>query len=191
MITSRFYLIKGDDKPIYVGFTNRTLKQRFAEHKADKDFSQFDKVTIEQLDKLEYNFTWDEDVLYKNANEVSVREAQLVEKYGTQDSPYQKAVGGGTVWAYEKWFVSCNKDTPKFLGMTEQEIANYIQNEYDINIFMKDFVHSMREPIEVFMGNFVTVMHDSVDSFMTKFVMSMNKTEDVFMSHFISTCRTL
>jgi len=131
MIKSKFYLIRGDGEPIYVGFTNRPIKQRFAEHKVDKDFSGYEKVTIEKLDELDYNFTWDEDILYKNANEVSVRENQLIIKYGTQNSKYQKAVGGGQVWTYEKWFVRTNKDNPKFMGMSGKEIKEYIELEND------------------------------------------------------------
>jgi len=131
MIKSKFYLIKGNDAPIYVGFTNRPIKQRFAEHKADKDFSDYEKVTIEKLDELDYDFTWNEDILYKNANEVSLREAQLVLEYGTQDSKYQKAIGGGQVWNYEKWFVRTNKDNPKFVEMSGDEIEKYVELEND------------------------------------------------------------
>lgn len=101
MIKSKFYLIRGDDEPICVGFTNRPIKQRFTEHRADKDFSGYANITVEKLDELDYEFTWDEGILYKNANEVSVREAQLVLEYGTQDSKYQKEIGGGQVWSYE------------------------------------------------------------------------------------------
>lgn len=127
MIKSKFYLIKGNDAPIYVGFTNRPIKQRFSEHKVDKDFSGYEKVTIEKLDELDYEFTWNEDILYKNANEVSVREAQLIVEYGTQDSKYQKASDGGQVWAYEKYFVRNNQNNPKFLGMSGVEIEEWIQ----------------------------------------------------------------
>ena len=131
MIKSKFYLIRGNDAPIYVGFTNRPIKQRFSEHKADKDFSDYEKVTIEKLDELDYKFTWDENVLYRNANEVSAREAELIIKYNTQDSKYQKATGGGQVWNYEKWFVRTNKDNPKFVEMSGDEIEKYVELEND------------------------------------------------------------
>lgn len=131
MIKSKFYLIRGDEKPIYVGFTNRPIKQRFLEHKAGKDFSDYEEVTIEKIDELNYEFTWNEDTLYKNANEVSVREARLIIKYGTQDSRYQKAVGGGVVWSYEKYFVRTNKYNPKFRGMSGAEIEEWIELESD------------------------------------------------------------
>lgn len=142
MIKSKFYLIRGDGKPIYVGFTNRTIKQRFSEHKKDKDFGDYDKVTIEKLDELSYDFTWDEDILYKNANEVSVREAQLVLEYGTQDSKYQKAVGGGQVWLYEKWFVKTNKDNPKFMGMSGDEIEEWTTLENDRLKKLSVYIHN-------------------------------------------------
>lgn len=50
-ITSRFYVIYGDGIPIYVGYTNRTVKQRFKEHKISKYFSDFDEVRVEELKK--------------------------------------------------------------------------------------------------------------------------------------------
>lgn len=155
MIKSKFYLIRGDGEPIYVGFTNRPIKQRFAEHKADKDFSDYEKVTIEKLDELDYEFTWNEDILYKNANEVSIRENQLIIKYGTQDSKYQKAIGGGQVWTYEKWFVRVNKDNPKFVGMSEIEIESWIADERAIDVYLDNFVNNMKNPVDVYLSSFV------------------------------------
>jgi len=142
MIKSKFYLIRGDGEPIYVGFTNRPIKQRFAEHKADKDFSDYENVTIEKIDELDYEFTWNEDILYKNANEVSEREAQLVKKYETQNSRYQKAVGGGVVWSYEKYFVRTNKDNPKFVGMSNTTTEIYIQEKKKQKDRISKLIHS-------------------------------------------------
>ena len=51
-IKSRFYVIYGDGVPIYVGFTSRTVHQRFVEHKRNKDFSDFDKVEVKELKKM-------------------------------------------------------------------------------------------------------------------------------------------
>jgi len=184
MIVSSFYLIKGDGKPIYVGFTNRNIRQRFAEHKTDKDFSQFDKVTIEQLDKLEYNFTWDEDVLYKNANDVSVREAQLVEEYGTQDSKYQKASDGGQVWTYEKWFVRTNKDNPKFLGMTSEEVEEYLKESDVVKSYMGNFVNGMQDPVRVYMSSFVNNAKDPVRVHMQNFVNHIEHPVRAYMRNF-------
>ena len=155
MIKSKFYLIRGDGEPIYIGFTNRPIKQRFTEHKADKDFSGYEKVTIEKLDELNYEFTWNEDILYKNANEVSVRENQLIIEYGTQNSKYQKAIGGGQVWTYEKWFVRNNGDNPKFLGMSEIEIESWIADERAIDVYLDNFVNNMKNPVDVYLSSFV------------------------------------
>ena len=185
MIKSKFYLIRGDGKPIYVGFTNRPIKQRFSEHKIDKDFSSYDKVTVEKIDELDYEFTWDEDILYKNANDVSVREAQLILQYGTQDSCYQKAIGGGQVWTYEKWFVKTNRNNPKFMGMSGNEIQDYIQYEHQVEQFMGSFVGDMKDPIEVFMGNFINNMKDPIEVFMGSFVNHMKAPVESFMSEFV------
>lgn len=142
MIKSKFYLIRGDGEPIYLGFTNRPIKQRFSEHKVDKDFSGYEEVTIEKLDELDYNFTWDEDILYKNANVVSLREAELVLEYGTQDSKYQKASDGGQVWTYEKWFVRNNRGNPKFLGMSGKEIEEWIRLQNDRLQKLRSYISS-------------------------------------------------
>ena len=42
-IISNFYLIREDNIPVYVGYTNRPVKQRFREHLRDKDFTGNDK----------------------------------------------------------------------------------------------------------------------------------------------------
>ena len=140
MIKSRFYLIRGDTAPIYVGYTNRPIRQRFAEHKKDKDFSAYDKVTVEQIDELNYEFTWDEQILYRNAEEVSVREGQLILQYNTQDSEYQKADAGGQTWGFEKWFVSCNKDNPKFVGMSEKQVEEHIQDNKNLKVKLWGYI---------------------------------------------------
>lgn len=95
-ITSRFYVIYGDYEPIYVGYTNRTVKQRFKEHQHEKDFSRYHQVFVKELygEVLRFNFTWNYKKTCENADKVSLRENQLVQKYGTQDSDYQKADGG-------------------------------------------------------------------------------------------------
>jgi len=186
MIKSKFYLIRGDGEPIYVGFTNRPIKQRFSEHKADKDFSGYEKVIIEKLDELDYEFTWDEDVLYKNANEVSVREAQLVLEYGTQDSKYQKADGGGQVWNYEKWFVKTNKDNPKFVGMSVSEIEEWIEDERAADQYLSDVVNNMRDLVYVYLSGFVNRMLDPVDIYLMGFVMTMKNPLDAYLGSFVN-----
>lgn len=95
-IVSRFYLIRLSGEPVYVGYTNRTIKQRFSEHKHDKDFGDIEP-TVESLGKLEYDFTWDMDLINQYAREVSDRETELIEEYGTQDSVLQKGLMGTLV----------------------------------------------------------------------------------------------
>lgn len=189
MIKSKFYLIRGDGEPIYVGFTNRPIKQRFSEHKADKDFSCYGNITIEKLDELNYEFTWDEDILYKNANEVSVCEAQLVLEYGTQDSKYQKASDGGQVWTYEKYFVKTNKDNPKFVGISGTEIEEWIGDERAVDRYLKDFVNGMKDPVDVYLGSFVGNMKDPVDQYLSSFIGNMKDPIDVYLGNFVNSMR--
>lgn len=165
MIKSKFYLIRGDGEPIYVGFTNRSIKQRFSEHKADKDFSNYGEVIIEKIDQLDYEFTWNEDILYANADEVSLREAELVLEYGTQDSVYQKAVGGGQVWTYEKWFVRNNRDNPRFREMSGKEIEKYIQLQNDRLKKLRVYISST---IPIYLRKQKNYISSTIPSYLTK-----------------------
>ena len=176
-ITSRFYVIYGDGVPIYVGYTNRTVKQRFKEHKEDKDFSDYEEVHVEELkeEKLVYEFTWDYGQTCKNADEVSLREGQLVQKYSTQDSIYQKAIGGGQTWASEKWFVKSNKDNPKFLGMSGTQIKYRIKAEKEIQVDIGSFVSNMKPQYQVDIGNFVYDMKPQYQVDIGNFVNNMRE----------------
>ena len=124
-IVSRFYLIIADDNPIYVGFTNRDIATRFREHKHDKDLP--DNAIVKEIDKLVYDFTWDVATVNNNAKEVSDREAELIKEYNTQDSIYQKAIGGGQVWSEIKHFVIINREDPFWQSMPEDIILATIE----------------------------------------------------------------
>lgn len=132
-IISRFYIIYGDDKPIYVGYTNRSVSQRFSEHKRNKDFSNYKNVYVKEVDKLEFEFTWDEEILYHNAKVVSDKESELIIQYQTYDSPYQKGssnLEGGNTWTYIKTFVKRSKGNPKYNGISNKDIMARI-NYFD------------------------------------------------------------
>ena len=156
-ITSRFYVIYGDGNPIYVGYTNRTVRQRFTEHKKSKDFSDYKKVQVKELkkEKLTYEFTWDYMQTCKNADEVSLREAQLVQKYNTQKSIFQKADGGGQTWASEKWFVKSNRNNPRFTGLSGDQIKRLLKQEKVLRTWLQNFVSSQSPMKEVWLHNFV------------------------------------
>ena len=128
-IVSRFYLITLDNKNIYVGYTNRPIKERFREHVKDKELPK--EATIKQIDKLEFEFTWDMVQVNENAKLVSKRENELIAEYGTSSSVYQKGLRdnlGGQTWASVKAFVHSNKDNPKYKGMDSQELLAYLDN---------------------------------------------------------------
>ncbi|AAV35892.1 orf72 [Lactobacillus phage LP65] len=159
-ITSRFYVIYGDYDPIYVGYTNRTVKQRFREHKEDKDFSDYDNVEVKELvdEKLSFDFTWNYEQTCENANKVSLREGQLVQQYDTQDSIFQKADKGGQTWATEKGFVKNNKDNPRFTGMSGVDIKACLKEEKTVTTWLGNFVGHMKPVEEVWLGSFVGSM---------------------------------
>lgn len=171
-IVSRFYVIYGDYEPIYVGYTNRTVKQRFKEHQKDKDFSDYDNVEVKELisEKLSFDFTWDYEQTCKNADKVSLREGQLVQQYGTQDSVFQKADGGGQTWADEKWFIKSNRNNPKFAGISGTEIKRLLKEEKAISVWLSNFVNDMK-PIE--------------ECWLRDFVNHIKLTEEVWLHNFV------
>ena len=206
-ITSRFYVIYGDYEPIYVGYTNRTVRQRFMEHKRDKDFSEYNSVEVKELvdEKLSFDFTWDYRQTCENADEVSLREGQLVQQYGTQDSVFQKAYGGGQTWSAEKWFVKSNKDNPKFAGMSSSEIkkrldtkraistdiyslVNHIKPQYQVDI--GDFVGSMKPQYKVDIGNFVNHMKPQYQVDIGDFVKDMKTQYQSDIYNFVNCMKT-
>ena len=128
-IVSRFYLITLAGDNIYVGYTNRPIKERFREHVKDKELPK--EATVKQIDKLEFEFTWDMVQVNENAKRVSKRENELIAEYGTSSSKYQKGLRdnlGGQTWASVKAFVHSNKDNPQYKGMDSQELLAYLDS---------------------------------------------------------------
>lgn len=128
-ITSNFYLIRICGKPSYVGYTNRPIETRFKEHLRDKDFGDED-VSIENLGNLEYDFTWDINIINSYAKEVSDRETALILFHGTQDSIWQKGLGsnlGGQTWNNVKNFVKTNQENPLFVDIDNSSIVELLE----------------------------------------------------------------
>lgn len=160
-IISRFYLITIDNKPVYVGYTNRAVKQRFREHIKDKDLPE--GTEVKQIDKLEFDFTWDIDKVYENANLVSGRESELILKYKTQDSIYQKGLSdklGGQTWANIKGFVHNNKDNPKYREMSDQELLEYLDSYRKHVIKLSSFISHYKDPRFTKLNDFVSSYRD-------------------------------
>lgn len=148
-IVSNFYLIRLDGKPVYVGYTNRTIKQRFSEHKRDKDFGDVEP-TVESLGSLEYDFTWDEGLINQYAKEVSDRETGLILAYSTKDTIWQKGTSGnlgGQTWANVKNFVRTNRDNPKFRGLPEEAILALIEYQRKMIAYLRGVINSTK-PLE-------------------------------------------
>ena len=190
-ITSRFYVIYGDDEPIYVGYTNRTVQQRFSEHKQDKDFTDYEELRVQELkeQRLSYPFTWDYEHTCKNAEEVSNREQELVKVYGTQSSEYQKADGGGQTWASEKSFIKSSKGNPKYDGMSPEEVQRYLKNQKVLEVWISNFVGSMRPQFEIDIHNFVGSMRPQFEIDIHNFVGNMKPQFEVDISNFVQNMR--
>lgn len=128
-IVSKFYLITIADKPVYVGVTNREINARFTEHKHDKGLPR--NAKIKEIGRVTHDFTWDMEKVIQNSEEVSNQEKLLVEQYDTQDSEYQKAIGGGNVWTEIKHFVVNNQTNYFWHNMPESLVLKTIKEISD------------------------------------------------------------
>ena len=160
-IVSRFYLITLADKNIYVGYTNRPIKERFREHVKDKELPK--EATVKQIDKLEFEFTWDMVQVNENAKRVSKRENELIAEYGTGSSKYQKGLRdnlGGQTWASVKAFVHSNKDNPQYKGMDSQELLTYLDSYRKRMSKLSGFIGSYKDPRLKKLSNFISRYKD-------------------------------
>lgn len=188
-IVSNFYLIRLDGEPVYVGYTNRPIKTRFREHLRDKDFGDIEP-TMDRLGKLEYDFTWNEELINQCAKEVSDRETELILEYGTQDSVWQKGLGsnvGGQTWANVKYFVKTNRDNPKFRGLPEEAILAYLETSDKVYRYINHFVNHMDDSVFIYMGNFVKNMDDLIAIYLKNFVSHMDDPISIYMGSFVNT----
>ena len=173
-IVSRFYLITLDNKNIYVGYTNRPIKERFREHVKDKELPK--EALIKQIDKLEFEFTWDMVQVSENAKRVSKRENELIAEYGTSSSIYQKGLRdnlGGQTWASVKAFVHSNKDNPQYKGMDSQELLAYLDNCRKRMSKLSHFISHYKDPkldkLSSFIGNYKDPRLTKLSSFISHY----------------------
>ena len=173
-IVSRFYLITLAGDNIYVGYTNRPIKERFREHVKDKELPK--EATVKQIDKLEFEFTWDMVQVNENAKLVSKRENELIAEYRTSSSVYQKGLRdnlGGQTWASVKAFVHSNKDNPQYAGMDSQELLVYLDNYRKRMSKLSHFVARYRDPrldkLHNFIGSYKDPRLDKLASFIARY----------------------
>lgn len=202
-IKSKFYVIYGDGAPIYVGFTSRTVSQRFSEHKKGKDFSDYDEVKVKELkeDELDFDFTWDYSIVENEANKVSKKESELVKKFGTQNSEFQKANGGGVVWNHIKYFVLTNKNNPKYKGMSGSEIQAYLENRkkemhilynffirinYSSKVILYNFINHIDYPSKIILSNFIGNVNYPSKIILYNFTGRINYPSKTILSSFIN-----
>lgn len=162
-IVSRFYVIYGDDNPIYVGYTNRSINKRFSEHKRDKDFNDYSNVEVKEVDKQEFDFTWDIAQVNENAKQVSDRENELITEYSTGNSQYQKGLSdmkGGQTWASVKGFVNSNRNNPQYIGMGSEELLCYLDGYRKKHNKLAGFVNSYQDPKILNLRDFVARYQD-------------------------------
>ena len=186
-IVSRFYLITLDNKNIYVGYTNRPIKERFREHVKDKELPK--EALIKQIDKLEFEFTWDMVQVNENAKRVSKRENELIAEYGTSSSKYQKGLRdnlGGQTWASVKGFVHSNKDNPKYKGMDSQELLAYLDSYRKRMEKLSHFIGSYKDPRLTKLSSFIKSYKDPRLDKLSNFISSYKDPRLDKLSSFIS-----
>ena len=186
-IISSFYVIKIDNQPIYVGYTNRPIKQRFREHRASKDLPE--DATVELLDTMEFEFTWDERVISEEAARVSAKEASLISKFDTADSKYQKGLGdrlGGQTFANVIGFVRSNRDNPKYLDMSPEELLRYLENYRKRTTKLINFISNYRDPRISKLSSFISRYRDPRISKLSSFISNYKDPRITRLSSFIS-----
>ena len=187
-IISRFYVIYGDEVPIYVGYTNRTVKQRFKEHQKDKDFSSYSKVEVKEVDRLEFDFTWNTSIVDSNAKSVSNKETALIKEYNTQDSKYQKgrnALLGGAVWSDTKHFIRFNRNNPKFTGLSDTEVISYLNTYRAQVVKLHNFIGSYRDPRRDKIHSFISHYRDPRELKLSTFIKDYKDPRETKLRDFI------
>lgn len=186
-IISSFYVIKIDNRPIYIGYTNRNYLARFKEHIHQKDLP--DTATIELVDTMSFDFTWDEQRVSKNAKAVSNMENYLIRKFNTTDSEYQKGIGnnlGGQTWNSVKSFVRSNKNNPRYISMSNKEILEYLENYQSNRKYLGHFISNMDRPESIYLQKFIIHMERTEYTYLRNFVIDMNRPEATYIRSFIS-----
>ena len=186
-LTSNFYEILVNDVPVYIGYTNRTIEERFKEHLRDKNFQG--EAVVKSLGSLSFDFTWDLEKISEYAEIVSQKETDLIIKNGTSHSPYQKGTIdkiGGSTWTYIKWFVKTNRQNPKFKNLTEAEILDWLEKlRIDTNC-LYTFIQSMRHPDEIYLKSFISNMNDPDKIYLSGFVRHMMNPDKTCLKKFIA-----
>ena len=192
-LKSNFYLIKVDNTPIYVGYTNRPIKIRFREHLHDKDFGD-GKVTVEELDSLSFPFTWDIDTINQYAKEVSDRETELITEYGTATSVWQKGINGnigGQVWNDIKHFVLTNKDNPKFRGMNDDVILELVEYQRKMIKYLWNVISNTKPVEDTRLKSVITGTKPLEDTRLKHVINHTNPSEDTRLKNVINHTKPL
>ena len=187
-LKSNFYLIRVDEKPVYVGYTNRPTKTRFREHLHDKDFGD-GEVTVEELDSLSFPFTWDINLINQYAKQVSDRETELIAEYNTDTSVWQKGIHGdigGQVWNDVKHFVLTNKDNPKFRGMPDDIILELVEYQHKMIEYLKHVITNTQPLEDTRLRNVINGTKPLEDTRLKTVITGTKPLEDTRLKHVIT-----
>lgn len=196
-VTSRFYVIYGDNVPIYVGYTTREVQTRFEEHIRVKDFSMYKDVYVKEVDLVESKIPVEIELVNKEAYKVSERERQLVNQYNTSKSPFQLAEGGGQTWSDIKNYtrkhlngtISYNSITKylKHRKSLKSNLESFTKQLTDARMQqLNDFEHDMRDNRLEDLRSFIRNMEDPRKLELNNFLVYMIDTRRTDINHFIS-----
>ena len=192
-LKSNFYLIRVNNTPVYIGYTNRPIKTRFREHLRDKDFGD-GEVTQESLGSMPFDFTWDINLINQYAKEVSDRETSLIAEYETGDSVWQKGTSGragGQTWSDIKHFVMTNKNNPKFKNMSEEVILELVEYQHKMIKHLKSVINSTKPLEDIRLKNVINHTKPLEDTRLKSVINSTKPLEDTRLKHVISNTKPL
>ena len=192
-LKSNFYLIKVDNTPVYVGYTNRPIKIRFREHLHDKDFGD-GEVTQESLGSMSFDFTWDINLINQYAKEVSDRETELITEYGTATSVWQKGINGnigGQVWNDIKHFVLTNKDNPKFRGMNDDVILELVEYQRKMIKYLWNVISNTKPLEDTRLKSVIKHTKPLEETRLKSVIASTKPLEDTRLKHVITNTKPL
>ena len=192
-LKSNFYLIRVNNTPVYVGYTNRPIKTRFREHLRDKDFGD-GEVTQESLGSMSFDFTWDINLINQYAKEVSDRETELIAEYGTGDSVWQKGTSGragGQTWSDIKHFVMTNKNNPKFKNMSEEVILELVEYQHKMIKHLKNVINHTKPLEDTRLKHVINHTNPLEDTRLKNVISNTNPLEDTRLKSVINSTKPL
>lgn len=183
-VTTKFYKLVVDDIPVYVGYTNRGLNDRLVEHLFFKDIPKTTEIIL--LEEITTNVQLNLEDVYDKARYVSNKEAEWVDKVGTQTSKYQKALGGGnTVWGSLKHFIRVFSNE-NIAELPDEVIEDLYSTFISLRDRAKEFISDTRPGEQIRLENFIRHTREIEQNKAYDFINSTRDSEYTRVNSFIN-----